>query len=133
MATTKYERSFVIRVVGEVTGETFVGSFTVKTRLSHRDHLNRDSLRRQLLGDKPEFASERAATSAEIFSQCSTRILEAPSWWTGSDGGMTLTDDSVVIEVYQEALKCEAEALAEVQKKAEEAKKDLAKVETSAE
>lgn len=126
----KYEKTFVVRVTGENTGELFQGTFTVKTRLSHRDHLNRDNLRRQLLGERPEHASERAITSSEIFSQCSVRIVEAPSWWTGSDNGLGMSDDNVPIEVYTEAVKAEADAIEEVKKAAEKAKTELGTVET---
>lgn len=121
----KYENQFSVNVTGDTTGENYRGLFRVRSRLSHRDHLNRDRIRREMLGPAPEAASDRARSIAEIFSQLSVRVIEAPSWWTNSEGGMGLADDNVVAEIYQEALKAETDEIAKVTKKGEEAKKDL--------
>jgi hypothetical protein len=133
MANTKFEASFVVRQIGENTGETFAGSFKCKTRLSHRDHLNRDQLRREYLGANPEGASERATVTAEMASQCAVRIIDGPSWWKSSDNGLALEDDLVLGAVYQGALKCEADAIAERVAKAEEAKTELQEIKSPVE
>lgn len=121
----KYEAQFSVNSVGETTGDSYRGLFRVRCRLSHRDHLNRDRLRRDLIGTSPEAASDRARSIGEIFSQLSVRVIEAPSWWTNSENGLGLADDNVVAEIYQEALKAEADEVAKVTKKGEEAKADL--------
>ncbi len=128
MATTKYESSFTISVSGDASGELYRGLFKVKTLMSHRDHLDRDRLRREYLGPgaTQDNVSPRALSTAEAFSQLQVRILEAPSWWTTSNNGLSLADDNVVGEIYEAALKAEADRVAEVQKKAEEAKLGLA-------
>jgi hypothetical protein len=129
MPIVKYQTDFVIREKGETTGEVFTGKFVVKTRLSHRDRLNMDVLRRQLLGPIPQgsMPSERALNSSEIFSQLSVRIVEAPSWWTSADNGIGLDDDSVVSAVYQKAVQAEADALKEVIGEGEQGKTEVTK------
>lgn len=77
------------------------------------------------MGGAPEGASERARSIAEIFSQLTVRITDAPSWWRNSDNGMDLSDDKVVAEIYEAAIKAEQDEIARVQKTGEDAKKDL--------
>jgi hypothetical protein len=125
LAITKYESSFTISSTGDVSGDTYKGVFKVKTRLSHRDQLNRDRIRRDLLGSNPEGVGARAASIAEIFSQLAVRIVDAPSWWTNTDNGMDLSDDNVVAEVYEASIKAEADEVERVRKKGEEAKEAL--------
>lgn len=125
MAVTKYEAQFTVNTTGETTGDAYKGLFRVKTRLSHRDHLNRDRIRRDMLGANPDGASDRARSIAEIFSQLSVRVLDAPSWWANSENGIELADDNIVAEVYGEAIKAEQDEIQRVQKVGEGAKKDL--------
>lgn len=124
----KHEAEFVIEEIGENTGENFKGRFIVKTRLSHRDHLLQDSVRRSLLGTTPGDPAGRAASSAEIFSQLSVRIVESPSWWKDADNGTELFDDAPVTAVYNAAIKAEKDAVAALTAKGEQAQKDLGKL-----
>lgn len=117
--------TFTISVIGETSQEKWYGSFTVKTRLSHKDRLEQDRIRRQYLGGDPVGASQRALTSAEIFSQCAVRITKCPPWWTDADNGTDLADDNVVAEVYNKALECESKLAEELKKKAEEVAKTI--------
>lgn len=122
---SEHMHSFSINVVGDTTQEQWVGLFKVKTRLSHRDHLNRDRIRREMLGPNPQGVSPRADSIAEIFSQLSVRIVDAPSWWKDQGGGMDLADDNVVAKVYDEAMKAEADLAKSLKEKADLAKKAL--------
>jgi hypothetical protein len=122
----KYESSFTVNVTGETTGEVFPGVFKVKTRLSFRDALERDKIRRALLGSDPDGASIRANSIADVFSELAVRIVDAPSWWANSANGMDLSDDNVVAEVYKQAMEAAKASVAEVTTKADAAKKDLA-------
>lgn len=118
--------SFDIKMFGDITGEQWVGLFKAKKRLSYRDQLRRDQVRRDLLGNHPEAASALALSQAEIFSELSVRLIQAPSWWTEKGNGIDLEDDNVVIEVYQQAMKAESDALKELKEKGEAAKVKLA-------
>ncbi len=130
----KYESSFSVNVVGEDTGESFLGKFTVKTRLSHGEKIEQDIVRRNLLGGQPNgaVANERSLNTCEILSQLAVRVVSAPSWWENSDNGKSLYDDNVLVEVFTKAVQVEVDAKAELKKAADEAKKELVK-ETPAE
>lgn len=116
---------FKVDIEGETTGTRWTGNFEAKIRLSHADELQRDRLRREYLGPNPEQASERAKDQANILSQLAVRVTKAPLWWSENRGGLDLCDDSVIAEVFAQAVRVEKETLDEVRKKAEEAKQGL--------
>lgn len=128
MAFNSEPINFTISVDGEVTGEKYRGEFKAKPRLSHRDQMQRDRVRRELLGGDAQFADQKTLYQAEIFSQLAVRIIKAPSWWTDSNGGLDLEDDAVIAQVYKQAMKLEEEALAALKKEADAAKADLAEI-----
>lgn len=127
MSTPVNEKEFAITIAGDTTGEQFAGKFKVRTRLSFRDQLRRDEIRRTLLGVDPSSASERADSASVMLSELSVRVIEAPSWWTNAEAGLELADDNVLREVYLAAIKAEKDLIASVTKKGEEAQADLQK------
>lgn len=116
---------FTINVTGESTGEQFKGLFKVKSRLSHRDSLMQDQMRRDLLGPKPGEAGQGAIASALVFSKIWIHLIEAPSWWKDQGNGVDLIDEAPVVAVYDQIQKIEAEALEKVKKGGEKAAEDL--------
>lgn len=118
---------FSVNLIGEVSQEHWMGEFRCKTRLSHKDHLLKDKVRRELLGNDPNNAGPRAQSIAEIVSQLAIRITKAPPWWQDTENGLTLEDDNLLAKVYECALQVENEHYEELKKKAEEAKKELEK------
>jgi hypothetical protein len=122
------EQNFTVSVVGELSGETFRGDFKVRKLLSHRQQLAYDAKRRELLGTNPNGTSNRADSLTEVFAQLSVRIVEAPSWWVESGGGMDLIDDNVVIKVFEQTMLAEREAREAIAKRAEESKAALGKI-----
>jgi len=70
--------TFTVDVVGEISEKQFTGKFTVKKRLSFRDQLARDNIRRSFLGPTPGPAYARAVDLSEMFSETSVRIVDAP-------------------------------------------------------
>lgn len=117
---------FSVSVTGEVTGETFKGVFKAVPRLSHRDNLRRDQLRRDLLGGKPDEASPDALNVSLVFSKIWVHLVEAPSWWKDSGNGVNLLDESPVAAVYDNVARIEREAFEAVQKKAKDAAAEAA-------
>jgi hypothetical protein len=120
---------FSIDVTGEITGKSWKGVFKTKLRLSHRDQLRMDEIRRDLLGAKPESASPRAQNAADIFSTIAAHLVEAPQWWAMNGDGLDLEDDNVVAEVYGRILEAKVEAVKKLKADAETAKTELAKIE----
>jgi hypothetical protein len=122
------EEKFSIDVVGDVTGQPWKGVFKTKIRLSHRDELRQDELRRDLLGKNPQFATPRIMNTADVFSFVLAHVLEAPQWWKMNGEGLDLEDDNVVAEVYGNIVEKKSEAAKKLKGDAEAAKADLAKV-----
>lgn len=118
MASSNDTVQFSISVNGESTGEKWVGSFKMKTRLSHKDQLRLDQIRRDLLGPNPDGASPRAQNQAEVFSFIAVHLLDAPIWWKNNDNGLDLQDDNVVAEVYAQITKAKMEAAEKLKKAA---------------
>jgi hypothetical protein len=127
MPVVKDAIPFTISVTGDTTGEKWVGSFKAKARLSHRDQLTKDRIRRELLGPDAGNASTRALNQSEIFAQLTVRLSESPSWWRDSGNGLDLADDNVVAEVFEACLRIERESLDALTKEGEEAKAELQK------
>lgn len=115
---------FDLDVVGESTESTFKGAFRAKVRLSFREQLRMDQIRRELLGPDPAGnASPDAAAFAIALAELSVRIVEAPEWWKEAKGGLDLEDENVLLEVWEKVkaiLKEEADKKAEAAKAAEE-------------
>lgn len=133
MSSSTNEASFTINIVGESTQTQWVGDFRVKRRLSFRDELRRDSIKRELLGGvNPQFADARAANIADVFSELAVRVVSAPTWWTEKGGGIDLEDDNVASAVYKATMAKEQEALAEIKAKAETAREELRKAAAAA-
>lgn len=124
---------FPIKVVGDTTFQEYGGQFRARQLLNHDQQLERDRIRRELLGDKPEQATDRAKNQATIFAELAVRLTEAPAFWTASRNGLDLYDDNVVGAVYAEAMAVEMKFREELQKKAEEAKAALEKMAPKAE
>ena len=110
---------FSVSVTGEVTGETFKGVFKAVPRLSHRDNLRRDQLRRDLLGGRPEDASPDAMNVSLVFSKIWVHLTESPSWWRDSGNGVNLLDEAPVAAVFDNVARIEREAIGAVKKQAE--------------
>lgn len=127
MATEANDGAFTLHVVGETTERTWAGEFRAKRRLSHRDHLRKDQVRRELLGGQPGVATERALSTAMILSELAVRLTKTPEWWAEEGNGLDLDDDNVIGTVYNEALKIEAEAAESKKKKAEKIQADMRK------
>lgn len=121
------EKQFIINETGTTTGERYSGTFRVKTLLTKREEIAADIRRRSILGPNPETALTVISNDAYVLGQLSVRIIDAPSWWDKSDGGLDLTDDNVIQKVYEETIKAEIEYREEVAKAAEKVTKILKK------
>lgn len=119
---------FSVDLEGEISGKTWKGMFSTKIRLSHRDQMRQDELRRDLLGKNPEHASPRAQNAAEVFSFVMTHLVETPQWWSMNGNGLDLEDDNVVGEVYGKIIEIKVKAQEKLKADADAAKGDLAKM-----
>lgn len=120
-------RNIQVKVTGEVTGEEFAGTFSVKPILTHGEQLAQDSLMRDFLGPRPAEATPRAYNQATVFAALRIRVTKSPSWWSDNDMGLKLLDDSVVKSVYEAVMAVEDTFKKEIKDAAEAAKKELEK------
>lgn len=114
-----------ISVKGETTGQTFEGVFKARPLLSHRARLDSDKMRRSLIGEKPEEASESTVHTAVVLSYIFHHLESSPAWWRESGNGLNLIDFAPVQAVYDAILKIETDVYTEIKKAGEDAAKAL--------
>lgn len=90
---------FTVDVKGEISGRQFQGVFETKVKLSHREALKEDEVRRTILGTNPGDASEFARQLAGALAYLAVRIIDAPTWWRQSNNGLDLEDSNVLVAV----------------------------------
>ncbi len=118
--------AFEVHIVGDETGDTFTGTFRAKEKLSWADQLGIDARRRELLGQNSAEAPMGIYNMAMVLSELAFRLTEAPEWWKTSFSGMQLSDDNVVLEVYEKAKKVREDWLNAQKTKGEKARAALA-------
>jgi hypothetical protein len=127
---TSNSEKFSIDVEGETTGKTWKGVFGTKLRLSHKDELRQDEIRRELLGKNPMGVSVRANNIAEVFSFVLIHLTQVPQWWEMNGNGLDLEDDNVVRALYEKILDLKVAAQEKLKAEAEAARTALAGVES---
>jgi len=125
MAKNEAEFTVNIPVEGE---EPLRGKFRVKVKLSYKDILNMDSIRRQLLGPQGGEADGMAALIASSLAKIQVHTLESPSWWKSANNGLEFDDINVVLAVITEINKVEKDHVAALAKAAEDAVEKLKEV-----
>lgn len=116
-----------VSVIGERTGQQWVGDFTIKTMLSHRDEIRRDRIRRELLGPEAGDPTDKVWQLAVAFAELSVRVVDAPPFWRSNSDGLDLKDQNVVIEVYKKAIACEEAEVAKIKADGQAASNELRK------
>jgi len=117
--------TFTVNVVGDTTGQEYVGMFKVKPILRTDEQIARDAVMRDILGPNPQDASPRAKSQAFILAEIRIRVIEAPAFWSGARDGAALYDENVMGKVYDQIQDVEKTWRAEVKKKADAAKDAL--------
>jgi hypothetical protein len=118
---------FSIDVIGDNTDKPWKGVFKTKLRLSHKDYLKQDEIRRGLLGEKPETASPRAQNTADLFSFVLIHLIETPQWWKMNGDGLELEDDNVIGDIYGKIVELKVADQKKLKAKAEADKVEIAK------
>lgn len=119
--------TFDIKVVGDESENTYEGVFNAKTKVSMRDRLKEDELRRAFLGMDAASASQEAYVIASALAFLGVRVTKAPKWWTESNNGSDLVDVNVVGEVHRACTNAINKEYEKLKKVATEAQKDLRK------
>lgn len=118
-------KSFSIDVEGSITKRRYEGVFKVRPLLTHRQKLQRDEMKRQLLGAMPESATNDAFKTAVIFSKIWIHLVEAPSWWKDAANGIELLDEEPVSAVVDKIVDIENEVMGKIVQEGSKAKEGL--------
>jgi len=90
--------------------------------------MREDEVRRSYLGKNPGEASEYSQAIAQAIAFLTVRVAKCPAWFLATNYGADLLDENVLVEVHSATHRVIGEALAEINKQAEEAKAALAKI-----
>lgn len=102
---TDNEVPFSLDEVGAISNESFKGDFKVKKALSFRESLQKDQIRRDLLGDtNGSPASYEAQEYATMLSELRIRLVDPPAWWKEANNGAELRDENVLLKVWSETV-----------------------------
>lgn len=100
---------FYINVEGEISGESYMGTFTVKGSLSPLDTIKSDRRYRELMGKDLQYATDHASQLAFSLAQLGQRIVESPDWWKNEEINGGHVDENVILSVFELAIDCEKE------------------------
>jgi len=112
--------SFTIHIVAK-SGDRYDGVFKIHRRLSHRQLLQQDQLRRELSGPTGGAPSGFSSSLASALAMIRVRVIEAPEWWTKSGNGLDLLDIEPIEAIATEINRIDEEIDKEMAEKAEKA------------
>jgi hypothetical protein len=118
---------FDVKVKGDESEKDYEGLFKVKTKLSIKDRLKEDEIRRTQLGMDSQNAGLEAHAIASAVAYLAVRVVDSPSWWKECEGGLKLEDSNVLAEVNNKAMAEIAKEYQKLTKVAEAAQEDLKK------
>lgn len=107
---------FNVKLVGDVTQQTYLGKFKVISVMDPFQILNAGKRYRDLLGVNPAFASETELNLAFALAQLEYRIISAPPFWNNGN----LKDLNVIMSVFDLAVQVEEEYRIDQKKRVEE-------------
>lgn len=116
-STDRASAVFTFDSVGKNTGNTYRGSFRVRTLLDPEQVLSAGRERRALLGSNSAYATDREHDLATALSELRARIIEAPPFWNNAK----IPDDNILIEVLELAFDVEVEFRKKAESIAQEA------------
>jgi hypothetical protein len=124
MARKTAEFVVSIPVEGE---ENLRGKFKVNVKLSLREILEMDALKRSLLGPQGGEVGGMAQLVAGTIARIQTHAVETPSWFKDANCGLDFDDVNVVLAIGAELNKVEKSHLEDIQKAASKAAEALIK------
>ena len=115
---------FTVAVNGN-DGEVLRGKFKIKVKLSVKDRLRIDEIRRGILGGKSSEADGEADSLARALGKIQVHIIESPQFWKDHENGLAFEDLDPVLKVLEQITKIEATYYEAKAKEAEAAKEEL--------
>ena len=108
MELPKNESTFEVAVVGDTTYKKYDGQFTVRCVLTMGQKHGMELEKTRLMGNHAS-PTEDLKGLAIIFANLRAKITDAPEWWKQSVGGATISDENVLIELFDQVEKAEKE------------------------
>ena len=108
MELPKNEATFNVDMQGDTTFKQYQGQFTCRCVLSMGQKHAMELERTRLLGNYAS-PTEDLKGIAIIFANLRAKITDAPEWWKQSLGGASISDENVLIELFDQVEKAEIE------------------------
>ena len=112
------ENVFHFECLGATFGKKYEGRFTVLCALTIGQKHGLALEKTRLLGNYPN-PTDDLAGFAVILANLRAKVIDGPDWWKQSDGGSTLDEENVLIELYNKVQEAELEWKKKLQEKAE--------------
>src|ERR1700677_3705622 len=106
MELPKNEATFDVDVLGDTTFKHYSGSFTCRCVLSMGQKHGMELEKSRLLGSYTN-PTEDLKGLATIFAILRAKVVDGPEWWKQSSGGATISDENILIELYDQLEKAE--------------------------
>lgn len=100
------ERTFDFNYVGEDTGKSYDGRFTVRCLLNVGQKHLRDLEETRLLGNYPN-PTNSLAGFAVVLANLRAKVVDGPEWWKQSQGGTLIEDEGALVTLYQKVQEAE--------------------------
>jgi hypothetical protein len=131
--TFKNVAEFDFQSAGDITGEQYLGHFTIKLHLSVAEQLavgrrKKELLPKDWLLNPEDITSVQMDNQAELLSLLPIRIIGAPDWWGASKFGQDIVDENILFDLYKKVMEILSKDAQERQAKAKDAATALGKV-----
>lgn len=103
----KNEAVFDFEAVGDTTGETYKGQFTVRCVLNIAGRHSLELEKTRLMADYANPSSGLAGIAISL-ATVRAKIVDAPAWWKNSDEGSQIIDENIVFALYDKCNEVEA-------------------------
>lgn len=112
------EKTFDFECVGETTGKTYDGRFTVLCVLNIGQKHALALEKTRLLGSYSN-PTDDLVGYALILSSLRIKVVDGPEWWKQSRGGLVVDDEEPLVKLYQKIQEVEEEWKKDLKEKAE--------------
>ena len=106
MELPKNEATFSVDLVGDTTMKRYEGQFTVRCVLNMGQKHAMELEKNRLMGgfDAPTNA---LAGMAVLLSSIRAKVIDSPEWWKQSGAGASLSDDNILVVLYDKIIEAE--------------------------
>lgn len=108
MELPKNEATFDMDIQGDTTFKQYQGLFTCRCILTMGQKHTMELEKSRLLGNYTNPTPDLDGL-ATIFATLRAKVIDGPEWWKQSLGGITISDENTLVELYKKVQKAEQE------------------------